>query len=246
MSQIPLLQDIDPRQDIAKKDYRKRLEAGQLAMVQLQDAIRELNIPVMLVLEGWDAAGKGGAIKRLVDRIDGRLFDIHQIAAPTKAEFAQHYLWRFWTRTPARGSIGIFDRSWYGRVLVERVEGFATNEEWGRAFREINEFEQQLADDGYLILKYFFHISKDEQAKRFEYRAKDPLKQWKLTDEDWRNREKWDAYVEATDDMLQKTHTEHAPWEVIAGDIKHHSRVTFAESVTGAIQRRVDQLRKNA
>lgn len=170
------------------------------------------------MFEGWDAAGKGGAIKRITEKIDPRGFQVHPIAVPTPAEHLHHNLHRFWNRLPAHGQIALFDRSWYGRVLVERVEGFASDDEWLRAYDEINQFEKLLHNDGYLIHKFWFHISKDEQYKRFKEREEHYLKQWKITDEDWRNQEKWEEYEVAIDDMLNKTTTPHAPWTIIEGN----------------------------
>ena len=155
-------------------------------------------------MEGWDAAGKGGAIKRVTEHLDPRGFQVNPIGAPAPHEKRYHYLQRFWRKLPQYGQITIFDRSWYGRVLVERVEGFATKEEWTRAYDEINDFEKLLTDDHYIIGKFFYHISKDEQLKRFKDRENNPLKRWKITDEDWRNREKWDEYVEAMEEMFEK------------------------------------------
>lgn len=239
MPSAPRLADVDPDVGMDKKTYKKQLYEAQLGMVQIQDAIGAARLPIAIVMEGWDAAGKGGAIKRMIDRIDPRLYDIHPTAAPTQEELDHNYLWRFWQRLPARGSMAIFDRSWYGRVLVERIEGFATKDEWQRAYREINDFERLLVDDHHLVLKFFFHISKDEQKKRFEARRTDPMKSWKLTEEDYRNRKKWDAYAQATDDMFAETHTEHAPWHIIPGNSKHYARVTFIQTVVDAIRKRV-------
>ncbi len=173
---------------------------------------------MVVVYEGWDAAGKGGSIKRLTQRLDPRLFSVYGIAKPTQDELDHHYLWRFWSKLPVRGNMVIFDRSWYGRVLVERIEGFATEPEWQRAYDEINAFEKMLSDDGAVIVKFWLHISSEEQLYRFERRLQDPAKRWKMNEEDWRNRAKWDQYETAVEDMLARTNQPCAPWTVIEGN----------------------------
>lgn len=233
---IPQLDSVDLEQKIDKKSYRSRLREAQTRIVNLRDTIINQKLPIILVFEGWDAAGKGGAIRRLVEYVDARMFTIEAIAAPTAIELDHHYLWRFWSRIPQRGHISIFDRSWYGRVLVERVEGFAKETEWQRAYQEINDFEQQLCNDGYIIQKFFLHISFDEQGKRFESRRKDPLKSWKLTEEDYRNREKHQEYTSAINDMLAKTHSQHAPWHVIPANNKRYARIATIEAVADALE----------
>lgn len=221
-----LLDGVDLTKSIhSKKKYNKKLTEAQKELLLLQQSIFEKNIPCLFVFEGWDAAGKGGAIKRITQQIDPRGFQVHPIGAPTQAEHHYHYLHRFWNRLPAQGQIAFFDRSWYGRVLVERVEGFASNDEWLRAYGEINQFEKLLHDDGYIIHKLWFHISKDEQYKRFIERQEHYLKRWKITDEDWRNREKWEEYEVAVEDMLQKTNTTYAPWDIIEGNDKWYARL---------------------
>jgi len=186
---------------------------------------------VVIVYEGWDAGGKGGNIKRVTEKLDPRGYVVHPIAAPKGEDKTHHYLWRFWRRLPERGQIAIFDRSWYGRVMVERIEGFCTDDDWMRAYREINQFERQLVDFGTILLKYWVHISKEEQLRRFESRANDPLRQWKLTDEDWRNREKWDVYANAVDEMLMKTSTVTAPWTIVEGDNKPYARIKVLKTL---------------
>ncbi len=178
----------------------------------------------VIVFEGMDAAGKGGTIRRIAWALDPRSLNVWPIAAPNEIEKQQHYLQRFWKRVPEKGHFAVFDRSWYGRVLVERVEGFAKKAEWKRAYNEINEFERQLADDGIRMVKLFLHVSKDEQLRRFEDRLQDPLKRWKLSYEDFRNREKWDQYVEAIENMFDRTSSSHAPWHVIQSDNKAAAR----------------------
>jgi polyphosphate kinase 2 (PPK2 family) len=187
--------------------------------------------PVVLVFEGWDAGGKGGAIRRVTEKIDPRGYMVYPIAAPKGDDATHHYLWRFWNRIPEAGQIAIFDRSWYGRVMVERIEGFCREEEWKRAYREINQFERQLVDFGTVLFKFWVHISQEEQLKRFESRSGDKLRSWKLTNEDWRNREKWDLYEEAVNEMLLKTSTVSAPWTVVEGDSKGYARVKVLQTL---------------
>ncbi|MBA2174968.1 UDP-galactose-lipid carrier transferase [Halobacillus locisalis] len=224
-----------------KKQYKKELKQTQLELVRLQRLLFDHQLGCLIVCEGWDAAGKGGAIKRLTSGLDPRGFEVHAIGAPSSNEKRHHYLKRFWTKLPPYGKIGVFDRSWYGRVLVERVEELATDSEWRRAYDEINEFEQLLVHDYYVLIKLWFHISNEEQLRRFQERQKDPLKQWKITDEDWRNRSKWEAYEKAVEDMIDKTSTAESPWHVIEGEDKHYARVKTNQTVIRAIKERVNQ-----
>jgi polyphosphate kinase 2 (PPK2 family) len=184
-----------------------------------------------MVFEGWDAAGKGGVIKRVTEKLDPRGYVVYPIAAPQGEDATRHYLYRFWRRLPETGQIAIFDRSWYGRVMVERVESFCREEDWRRAYREINQFERQLVDFGTILFKFWIHISEDEQLRRFESRAVDPLRNWKLTDEDWRNREKWDAYGQVVNEMLLRTSTVTAPWTIVEGNSKLHARIKVLETL---------------
>lgn len=209
----------------SKKAYQSELAELQLAMLRIQQAWYHTSHRGILVLEGWDAAGKGGALRRLTEKLDPRGVRVHPIGAPLGDEQGKHYLWRFWQRLPTPGRLAVFDRSWYGRVLVERVEGFAKAKAWKRAFDEINEFEHTLIDDGVRVVKIFLHITPSEQLRRFEERLQNPYKRWKLTTEDIRNRERWSDYVEAIDDMLQRTSTQAAPWTVIAANHKWHARL---------------------
>ena len=234
--EAPQLEHVDLDSKLSKKSYPDLLLDAQKRFVALRDAIIQLRIPIVLVFEGWDASGKGGTIRRLIEYMDTRLLTIHSVAAPTKDELNHHYLWRFWRDLPHRGHIGIFDRSWYGRVLVERIEGFAEQQEWQRAYNEINEFERLLVDDGYLIQKFFLHVSFEEQGRRFDERKTDPLKMWKLTDEDFRNRDKHPQYTDAINDMLKHTHKEHAPWHVIPGNNKRFARVETINRVISAVE----------
>ena len=197
-------------------------------------------VSTVLVFEGPDASGKGGAIRRTIWSLDARTSRVHQFAAPTDEERAHHYLWRFWRKIPRAGFVAVFDRSWYGRVLVERAEGFASEDEWRRAYNEINDFENQIVDRGILLLKFWLHISKDEQLNRFKKRETSPYKHWKLTDEDWRNREQWDAYEQYGHDVVQYTSTQKAPWILVEGDNKLHARLKVIKTVTDHLKDRVE------
>ena len=192
---------------------------------------------MVIAYEGWDAAGKGGNIKRLASALDPRGYEVLPIASPTPDEITRHYLWRFWTRLPKTGHIAIFDRSWYGRVMVERLEGFCSAAEWQRAYDEINEFEKELTDAGMVVLKFWVQIDKQTQLERFRERENTPEKQWKITAEDWRNREKWDAYEEAIDEMLEKTNTRNAPWYILESVDKRYARIKAMRTV-------IDRLRE--
>ncbi len=212
-----------------KKWYRKRLKELQLQMLRVQRAYHRLGLRGVLVFEGWDAGGKGGCIRRLTERLDPRGFDVHAIGAPSVVEIGRHHLRRFWQRLPHPGGIAIFDRSWYGRVLVERVEEFTHEAAWSRGYREINEFERMLLDDGVRLAKIFLHISADEQLERFGERLQNPYKRWKLTTEDFRNRAKRTAYSAAIEDMFDETSTERAPWYVIGANYKWYARIRVME-----------------
>ncbi len=225
------LDDLDQTKSLDQDEYKKQLKHYQLQLLNMQLQLRGRKNSVVLVLEGPDAAGKGGSIKRVVERLDPRLVRVYSIVKPTPEEFARHYLWRFWTKLPAHGELVIFDRSWYGRVLVERVEGFCTDAEWKRAYREINEFERTLADDGAIIIKLYLQISKDEQLSRFKRREADPYKHWKISDEDWRNRRHWSEHNEAAEEMFEKTSTDLAPWSVVPANFKWYARVKALKCV---------------
>jgi polyphosphate kinase 2 (PPK2 family) len=220
-----ILDKIDLTKSLDKKDYKKEYKELQLEVLKCQLKVRDDNLKVVVLFEGWDAAGKGGAIKRLTAPMDPRGFKVYSISAPTEYEKAHNYLWRFWMNMPVNGEIVIFDRSWYGRVLVERIEKFAAEDEWKRAYDEINNFEKTLTDGGHILLKYFIHISKDEQNRRFEEREKNPLKRYKIGKEDFRNRGKWDEYLIAYEDMFEKTDTHHAKWHIIEGNNKDYARI---------------------
>ncbi|MEV6633588.1 UDP-galactose-lipid carrier transferase [Actinoplanes sp. NPDC051470] len=233
-----------PPYEISKKKAVARLAEAQQRLLRLRLTLGgQLNTPIgpplTCVFEGWDASGKGGAIKRLVTPLDPRFVRVSQFAAPTYDEKRHHFLWRFWPKLPGWGGMAVFDRSWYGRVLVERVEGFATKEQWSRAYNEIVEFERTLVAEGMIIVKFWMHVSPEEQLRRFEERSNDPLKQWKLTDEDWRNRQKRETYEIAINEMLERTDPTWAPWHVIAGDDKHYARFAVVEKVCEAIEARL-------
>ncbi len=219
----------------SKEAYEQRLKDAQTAILRVQEAYYHEKRRAILVFEGWDAAGKGGAIRRLTERLDPRGCKVWPIAAPKPEEQGRHYLFRFWQRLPEPGTIAVFDRSWYGRVLVERVEGFARKREWKRAYREINEFEQMLAEDGVRIVKLFLHITDAEQLKRFIERLRNPYKRWKLGPEDLRNRARRNDYEDAIEDMFAHTSTDHAPWHAIAGNHKWQARVHVIETVVDAL-----------
>jgi polyphosphate kinase 2 (PPK2 family) len=207
------------------EEYKRQLEELQSLARQAHHRMFLERVAAIALFEGWDAAGKGGAIRRLLAQLDPRGFEVVTVAAPSKEELAHHYLWRFWKNIPKAGHLTIFDRSWYGRVLVERIEGFCTTEEWQRAYAEINEFERSLANAGIVLIKFWLHIDKEEQLRRFEARRSTPHKQWKITDEDWRNREKWEDYQLAVADMIQRTSTLYAPWTVVESNDKLYARI---------------------
>ncbi len=224
-----------------KEEYKERLAKLQKKMEKLHGELYRRRIPVVLGFEGWDAGGKGGAIKRLTEKMDPRGFVVHPTASPNDIEKAHHYLWRFWVDMPKAGHVTIFDRTWYGRVMVERIEGFCSKQEWQRAYKEINDMEKDLADAGAIVMKFWMQIDKDEQERRFKARQENPEKQWKITDEDWRNREKWDQYEEAVDEMLIRTSTSYAPWIVVEGNCKYYARIKVLETVIDAIEKRLDK-----
>jgi AMP-polyphosphate phosphotransferase len=220
-----LLDSLDTSRALSKAAYRIALERQQGRLNLLQRRAEVEGRSLVLVFEGWDAAGKGGAIRRVTAALDPRVYRVVAVAAPNDEERSRHYLWRFWRRLSRAGRVMIFDRSWYGRVLVERVEQFATEAEWARAYAEINEFEEQLTDHGIVIVKYWMHITSDEQERRFKERASTPVKSWKLSDEDWRNRAKWGQYELAVNDMVSRTSTRNAPWHLVEANDKNYARV---------------------
>lgn len=222
---------------LSRNRYKSLIEAWQLEMLTLQQKALRLGLRVIINFEGWDAAGKGGAIRRTVEPLDPRGYRVYRIAAPERWEQEKHYLYRFWTKIPSPGDLVIFDRSWYGRVLVERVEGLASRTAWKRAFDEINNFEKMLADDGVVLIKFWFDIDKDEQLKRFKARAEDPFKKWKITDEDWRNREKWNDYERASKEMFKRTNTGASPWTIVPANNKLFARIYTLQTISDAIRK---------
>ena len=230
-----ILNSLDMSQALTKKAFSAELEKYQGRLNLLYRKAKDQGLSTILVFEGWDAAGKGGAIRRLTAALDARSYQVIPIAAPTDEERAHHYLWRFWRHLPRAGRFTIFDRSWYGRVLVERVEGFASEPEWMRAYSEINEFEDELVDHGTVLVKCWVHITPDEQLRRFKEREKAQYKQWKLTDEDWRNRAKWDDYERAVNDMVERTSTHVAPWTLVEGNDKYFARLKILKSACDRI-----------
>jgi len=235
-----MLGTIDLSLSLDKETYHDSLIKYQVALHALGYQVYVQGRPVVMVFEGWDAGGKGGVIKRVTEKLDPRGYVVYSIAAPQGEDAARQYMYRFWRRLPESGQIAIFDRSWYGRVMVERIEGFCSEGDWKRAFREINQFERQLVDFGTILFKFWFEISKEEQLRRFESRANDPLRRWKLTDEDWRNREKWNVYAEAVDEMLLKTSTVTAPWTIVEGDDKYYARVKVLKTLVDKMSAELD------
>jgi polyphosphate kinase 2 (PPK2 family) len=236
------LDQVDLSLSLPRKDEARELDLAWERLSELRLTLggqigkQEIGPPVCVLFEGWDASGKGGAIKRLVAQMDPRHVRVVQFAAPSPDEKRHHFLWRFWPFLPGWGGMAVFDRSWYGRVLVERVEGFATREQWLRAYDEINSFERTLTDEGTILIKFWLHISDEEQLRRFKRREKDPLKAWKLTDEDWRNREQREQYIEAIEDMVARTDQPYAPWHLIPADSKRHARVAVIKTVISEIE----------
>lgn len=236
---IPKLCDInaDANLDYDESLYKEILKNRQKRIFELHNQLYQTKTPLIIVYEGWDAAGKGGNIKRLTQGLDPRGYEVIPVAAPTPQELYHQYLWRFWLSLPKDGHIAIYDRSWYGRVMVERIENFCTEEQWKRAFDEINQFEKSLRTWNAIIIKFWLHIDKEEQYARFQERQTTPEKQWKITDEDWRNRDKWDRYEEAVNDMLQYTNTDYAPWCVIESNNKKYARIKVIDEIIKYIER---------
>mgnify|MGYP000105101977 CR=1 FL=1 len=234
-----VLSTIDANKELTKEEYKEKLDKYQKKLTQLQIEMFKAQIPVVIGFEGWDAAGKGGAIRRLTAALDPLGFHVHPIAAPNVVEKQFHYQWRFWTRLPQPGTIAIFDRTWYGRVMVERLEGFCTENDWKRAYNEINEFEKELSDWGAVIIKFWVQIDKDTQLARFTERQNNPEKQWKITEEDWRNREKWDLYEDAVDEMLKKTSTSFAPWHILESVDKKYARIKALKIVIRELEKHI-------
>lgn len=239
-----VLSGIDLSKTMTRETYKKEIDRLQKKLELLHSELYRLRIPVVLGFEGWDAGGKGGAIRRLTSHLDPRGYQVCPTAAPNDIEKKHHYLWRFWNHMPKAGHIAIFDRTWYGRVMVERIEGFCREEEWRRAYQEINEMESHLVNAGAVVLKFWLQIDKDEQKRRFEERMRIPEKQWKITDEDWRNREKWDQYELAVNEMLVRTSTTYAPWIVVEGNCKYYARVKVLRTVVEALEKKIAQVKQ--
>lgn len=236
-----VLNGVDLSKVMSRDEYKQRMDKAQAKLFMLQNEMYRKRIPLICVFEGWDAAGKGGAIRRLTKKLDPRGYNVIPSSAPNDIEKSHNYLWRYWINMPKAGHMAVFDRSWYGRVMVERIEGFAKEHEWSRAYKEINDMEKNLADWGAVICKFWLHIDKEEQEKRFIERRDNPQKSWKLTEEDWRNREKWEDYVAAVDEMLILTSTAYAPWTIVEANSKYYSRIKVIETVIKALE---EKLRK--
>ncbi len=234
-----ILNSVDLSENLPRDRYSSASKKLGKRLLELEHEVFLKRVPVIIVYEGWDAAGKGGNIRRLVQGMDPRGYEVVPFAAPTQEEKDHHYMWRFWRVLPKAGHITVFDRSWYGRVLVERVEGFCSEEQWSRAYREINETEQQWCDFGAVVIKFWLQIDQAEQLRRFEARQRTPHKQWKITDEDWRNREKWEDYSAAVEEMLLKTSTTYAPWTIVEANDKPFARIKAMKTVVQALQRRL-------
>ncbi len=234
-----ILDAVDLSVSMTDGAYAAELEKWQDRIRDMEHAMYRKRVPLMVLYEGWDAAGKGGSIRRLTAPMDPRGYDVIPVAAPSALEKSHHYLWRFWNAVPKAGHVAIFDRTWYGRVLVERVEGFCPEPSWQRAYREINEMEEQLTEAGVGLVKFWLHIDRDEQLRRFEERQRIEWKNWKITDEDWRNREKWDRYKEAVDEMLFRTGTSNAPWTVVEANDKKYARIKALRTVVETMEKRL-------
>ncbi|MGL5965324.1 MAG: polyphosphate:AMP phosphotransferase [Fusobacteriaceae bacterium] len=236
------LDKVDLDKKLSKEEYNEKIKKLQDKIYLLQHQLHIEKVPVVIAYEGWDAGGKGGNIRRLVERMDPRAYDVIPVAAPNDYERKKHYLWRFWRFFPEPGHITIFDRTWYGRVLVERVEGFAHKYEWKRAFKEIGDMERQWVDDGAVVIKFWLHISPEEQLNRFNERKNSPDKNWKITEEDWRNREKWEDYKKAVEEMITRTSESYAPWHIIPANDKYYARVFALETVVKTLEKKLKDI----
>ena len=240
-----IIEKLDLTKKISEEEYKEKKDKLEKEVRDMMFEYYKRGISTVLAFEGVDAAGKDGAIERLVKKVDPRLYTVHAISAPTKNELDHHYLWRFYNKLPEDGYVGIFSRSWYGRVMVERVEGFATTYEWDRAYDEMLDMEKQIHDHGSLILKFFVVIDKDEEYKRFMARENNPDKNYKITDEDWRNRAKWDSYIEAMDEMLDRTNVDYAPWIIVEGNQKYYARIKVMEEYLKRAKKHLKEFDKN-
>ena len=237
LKHMPLLSEVALDKSLTDEEYKERLDELQAELHDLHNKLYRKKIPVVIAYEGWDAAGKGDNIKRITGALDPSGYTVHPIASPEPHEKARHYLWRFWNRLPKTGHIAIFDRTWYGRVMVERLEGFCSENDWQRAYNEMNEFEKELADWGAVVIKFWVQIDNQTQLDRVTDRQNTPEKQWKITDEDWRNRDKWDLYEDAVNEMLQKTSTTYAPWYILESVDKKYARIKALEIVIDSIKK---------
>ena len=236
-----MLEKVDLTKKLRKREYKARMPRLQDRLYDLQKACWDANVPSVILFEGWDAAGKGTSINRLTQRLDPRGFKLYAIQAPRTYETHMPWLWRFWLKLPNYGEMGIFDRSWYGRVLVERVEGFTAEEKWRKAYRDIVNFERTIADDGYVVIKFFLHISKDEQQRRFKKLEKDPLESWHVQPEDWEHHRKYDEYVLAIEEMLERTDTEWGPWTIVEATDRRWTRVKISETVIRRLEEALEE-----
>ena len=241
LEKIPKLSEISLDKELSEEEYKKELKNLQSKLSELHNRLYRRKIPVVIAYEGWDAAGKGGNIKRIAAALDPRGYEVHPIAAPEPSELARHYLWRFWTRLEKNGHFTIFDRTWYGRVMVEPIEKLTPEERVNMAYREINEFESQLHDWGAEIIKFWVNVDKDEQLRRFNERENTPEKRWKITDEDWRNREKWDTYEKYVDRMITLTSTDIAPWTILEGNDKKYARIKALKTIVKRLEKRLEK-----
>lgn len=241
MVSMPNLAEVHLDKRMEEADYKAELKKAQKTLAKLHNKLYLSKRPLIIAYEGWDAAGKGGNIRRVAAALDPRGYEVIPVAAPDKTELAHHYLWRFWKNLPRTGHVAIFDRTWYGRVLVERIEGFCREDDWKRAYQEINEFEKELHDWGAILVKFWLHVDQDEQLARFMDRQNTPEKRWKITEEDWRNREKWSAYEIAVNDMFQMTSTEFAPWHIIESNDKRYGRIKALKTIIHAVESELAQ-----
>ena len=231
-----MLETVDLSVSMDKEEYLESLIKYQVALSALGYQVYVQQRPVIMVFEGWDAAGKGGTIKRVTERLDPRGYAVQAIAAPQGEDATHHYFWRFWRRLPEAGQIVIFDRSWYGRVMVERIEGFCSEADWKRAYREVNQFERELVDFGTILFKFWLHISKDEQMRRFKERQATTWKRFKITEEDWRNRKRWDDYETAVSDMIDRTSTDVSPWTLVEAEDKNYGRLKVLKTINQQLE----------
>jgi polyphosphate kinase 2 (PPK2 family) len=236
-----MLEKVDLTKKLKKKQYKKMMPRLQARLYDLQKACWDANIPTVIVFEGWDAAGKGTSIKKLTQRLEPRGFKLYPIQAPRTHEMHMPWLWRFWQKLPNYGQMAIFDRSWYGRLLVERVEGLTPEEKWRKAYRDIVNFERTIADDGHVIIKFWLHISKEEQKKRFKKLEKNPLKAWHVQAEDWEHHRKYNEYLLAVEEMLERTDTEWGPWTIVEATNKRWARVKIFETIINHLEEALEE-----